>query len=176
VTHLPGKAGAAEAALLEHGHHHAETVTSGRLGRHVAGRGTGGDGTAEAPPALSAGPEPMPRAAAQPGRSPAMPVIPPRPPRAGPGAAAARQLVPASDAARWRASLRSADRARCCPARPLVIAVMPPASSQPHPTELLLCRHHYRAHMVALAMAGAAVYEADAVTPARAVAEPAPLS
>ena len=72
--------------------------------------------------------------------------------------------APPAGAAEWRASLRSASRACCCPARPAVIAVMPPS---PDPTGLLLCRHHYRMHRFALVAAYAAVYEADAVTPVR---------
>lgn len=57
----------------------------------------------------------------------------------------------------WRA-LRSADRACCCPAGPAVIVVLPPAPSRPHPTDLLLCRHHYRVSQKALAAAGAAAF------------------
>jgi hypothetical protein len=58
----------------------------------------------------------------------------------------------------WHA-LRMADRA-CCPARPAVIAVMPSTASRPHPTDLLLCGHHYRVSRQALA-AGAAVFSPD---------------
>jgi hypothetical protein len=60
--------------------------------------------------------------------------------------------------------LRAAQRAGhscCCPARPVVIAVMPPAPSRPHQTDLLLCGHHYRACRQALAAAGATVVDID---------------
>jgi hypothetical protein len=58
----------------------------------------------------------------------------------------------------WRA-LRTADRSCCCPARPAVIAVMPPAPGRDHPTELLLCGHHYRVSKSALAAAGADILD-----------------
>jgi hypothetical protein len=57
----------------------------------------------------------------------------------------------------WRA-LRTADRACCCPAKPAFAAVMPPAPGRDHPTELLLCGHHYRMSRSSLAAAGAAVF------------------
>lgn len=60
----------------------------------------------------------------------------------------------------WRAA-RRAGRSCCCAARPAVIAVMPPATDRPHPTELLLCGHHYRASRKALAAAGATVVDID---------------
>jgi hypothetical protein len=65
--------------------------------------------------------------------------------------------VPASS---WRA-FRTADRACCCSARPMVMAVMPPTADREHQTELLLCGHHYRASRSALAAAGAAVFDAE---------------
>ena len=52
-----------------------------------------------------------------------------------------------------------ADRACCCPARPVVTAIMPPAPGRPHPVDLLLCGHHFRVSQAALAAAGAAVYD-----------------
>jgi hypothetical protein len=58
----------------------------------------------------------------------------------------------------WRA-LRTASRACCCPARPVVVAVMPPAPGRDHPADLLLCGHHYRASRAALGRAGAAVFD-----------------
>jgi hypothetical protein len=58
----------------------------------------------------------------------------------------------------WRAA-RRADRACCCTARPVVIAVMPPARGRPHQTDLLLCGHHYRTSRLALTAAGAAVVD-----------------
>jgi hypothetical protein len=32
----------------------------------------------------------------------------------------------------------------CCPAPPAVRVVLPPTHTRPHPTDLLLCGHHYR--------------------------------
>jgi hypothetical protein len=61
----------------------------------------------------------------------------------------------------WRASLQRAGGACCCPARPTVVAIMPPVGGRTHPVDLLLCRHHGRAHAGALAAAGAAVLDAD---------------
>jgi len=52
-----------------------------------------------------------------------------------------------------------ADRACCCPARPVVTAIMPPAPGRPHAVDLLLCGHHFRVSRAALAAAGAAVYD-----------------
>ena len=59
--------------------------------------------------------------------------------------------------AELRETLAAAGRACCCPARPLVVAVIPPGAGLPHPTDLLLCGHHYRAGRDALRAAGAAV-------------------
>ena len=47
----------------------------------------------------------------------------------------------------------------CCPARPVVRAIMPPTAARPHRTELLLCGHHYRASCQALDAANATVTE-----------------
>jgi hypothetical protein len=52
-----------------------------------------------------------------------------------------------------------ADRACCCPARPVVTVIMPAAPGRPHPVDLLLCGHHFRASRAALTAAGAAVYD-----------------
>jgi hypothetical protein len=67
---------------------------------------------------------------------------------------------PAADAPAidWQA-FRTASRACCCPARPVVVAVMPPAPGRDHPTDLLLCGHHYRVSLAALSRAGAAVFD-----------------
>jgi hypothetical protein len=59
----------------------------------------------------------------------------------------------------WDA-FRTASRACCCPAKPVVVAVMPPAPGRDHPTDLLLCGHHYRKSCLALLAAGATVYDA----------------
>jgi hypothetical protein len=48
-------------------------------------------------------------------------------------------------------------RACCCPARPAVKVIMPPAPDRPRPVDLWLCEHHYRASIVALELAGAGV-------------------
>jgi hypothetical protein len=48
-------------------------------------------------------------------------------------------------------------RADCCPARPMVKVLMPPSPERPHPVDLWLCGHHYRASLVALQIAGARV-------------------
>jgi hypothetical protein len=52
-----------------------------------------------------------------------------------------------------------AERACCCPARPVVRAVMPATARRPEAVDLLLCGHHYRVGQVALLAAGAAVYD-----------------
>jgi hypothetical protein len=52
-----------------------------------------------------------------------------------------------------------ASRACCCPARPVVRVIMPPAAGRRHSVDLLLCGHHYRVSSQALAAAGAAVRE-----------------
>jgi hypothetical protein len=62
----------------------------------------------------------------------------------------------------WRAAQR-AGRACCCPAKPAVIAIMPPRRGRKHPTDLLLCGHHYRASRKVLAAAGATVLDLGGV-------------
>jgi hypothetical protein len=62
----------------------------------------------------------------------------------------------------WRAA-RHASRACCCPARPVVVAVIPPAPGRPRPTDLLLCGHHYRVARPALTVADAMVLDLDGV-------------
>jgi hypothetical protein len=54
-------------------------------------------------------------------------------------------------------ALWAAERACCCPAKPAVIAVLPPAPGRDHETDLLLCGHHYRASRDALEAAGATI-------------------
>ena len=54
----------------------------------------------------------------------------------------------------WQAAQR-AERSCCCPAKPVVIVIMPPAPGRAHQTDLLLCGHHYRVSRQALAAAGA---------------------
>ena len=65
---------------------------------------------------------------------------------------------PGKDGIDWRAAQR-ADRACCCPARPVVIAIMPPSADRPHQTELLLCGHHYHVSQRALRAAGATIVD-----------------
>jgi hypothetical protein len=67
---------------------------------------------------------------------------------------------PGAHAIDWH-SARLAARACCCSAKPAVIAVMPASASRPHPTDLLLCAHHYRASRHALDLAGARVLDLD---------------
>jgi len=63
------------------------------------------------------------------------------------------------------------DRACCCPARPVVTVIMPPAPGRPHPVDLLLCGHHFRVSQAALTAAGAAVYDDTGALIARGVSE-----
>jgi hypothetical protein len=56
-----------------------------------------------------------------------------------------------------------AERACCCPARPVVRVVMPVTASRPEPVDLLLCGHHYRVGQTALLAGGVAVYDARGV-------------
>ena len=62
----------------------------------------------------------------------------------------------------WRA-VRRAAHSCCCSARPAVVAVMPPGPGREHRTELLLCGHHYRASLAALAAAGAVVVDMSGI-------------
>jgi len=62
------------------------------------------------------------------------------------------------DSIDWRAA-RHAGRACCCPAKPAVIAVIPAKRGRSHPTDLLLCGHHYRLSRKSLAAAGATVLD-----------------
>ena len=45
----------------------------------------------------------------------------------------------------------------CCPATPVVRVVLPPTLVRPHPTDLLLCGHHYRVSRQRLAALNATV-------------------
>lgn len=51
------------------------------------------------------------------------------------------------------------DRACCCPAQPVVRAILPPTPERGHWVDLLLCGHHYRVSRRALAAAGASIYD-----------------
>jgi hypothetical protein len=52
----------------------------------------------------------------------------------------------------WRA-----DRACCCPAQPVIRAIIPPTPERRHSVDLLLCGHHYRVSRQALAAARARI-------------------
>ena len=62
----------------------------------------------------------------------------------------------------WRV-IRKAERACCCPAKPVVVAVMPPSAGRPNQTDLLLCGHHYRVSRQALRRAGAVILDINGV-------------
>ena len=49
----------------------------------------------------------------------------------------------------WPA-VRQANQSCCCIARPSVVVVLQPTYDRPHPTELLLCGHHFQRSRVAL--------------------------
>jgi hypothetical protein len=61
----------------------------------------------------------------------------------------------------WRQAVRPLDRACCCPAGPMFRIVMPATGGRGHPTDLLLCGHHYRVSRAALTAVGASVYDAS---------------
>ena len=42
----------------------------------------------------------------------------------------------------WPA-VRQANRSCCCIARPSIVIVLQPTQDRPHPTEVLLCGHHF---------------------------------
>jgi hypothetical protein len=73
--------------------------------------------------------------------------------------------------ATWSGPPRLADRSCCCPARPVVRVLIPPAAERPHPVDLLLCGHHYLTSRAALAAADAVAFDETG-----AVLEPAPTS
>jgi hypothetical protein len=77
----------------------------------------------------------------------------PRPAEAGP----ARAAAPGIDLR----TLTQAERSCCCPAKPAVIALMPPTSGRAERTDLLLCMHHFRASSRRLADVGATVLDAS---------------
>ena len=66
---------------------------------------------------------------------------------------------PGAAVAPWVADQSVPARACCCPGRPVAKVIMPPAPGRPHPVDLWLCGHHYRSSFVALAAAGARVYD-----------------
>jgi hypothetical protein len=68
--------------------------------------------------------------------------------------------------------LTVADRACCCPGRPVVTAVIPPGPGHPLPEGLLLCGHHYRVSCAALLAVGAEIYDKTGTRIAAAEGEP----
>jgi hypothetical protein len=60
----------------------------------------------------------------------------------------------------WRAA-RRAERSCCCPAKPRVIAILPPTADRSQPADLLLCWHHYRASRQAILAADAMLVGID---------------
>jgi hypothetical protein len=73
----------------------------------------------------------------------------------------AHDASPASDSLHQAEPGWVLEMACCCPARPAVRVVMPAAPDRPHPAELLLCGHHYRACRESLIGARASVYDRD---------------
>jgi hypothetical protein len=71
----------------------------------------------------------------------------------------------AAYAATRRRALELADRACCCPARPVVMAIMPMTSAEGEPIDLLLCAHHYRLSRQGLAAAGAVAFDSRGLPP-----------
>jgi hypothetical protein len=69
------------------------------------------------------------------------------------------QAIAAQDHTIEVSAARRAERACCCTAKPMIVALMPPAPGRPHTTDLLLCGHHYRLSRRALAAAGAVIAE-----------------
>jgi hypothetical protein len=67
------------------------------------------------------------------------------------------------------------DKACCCPARPVVSVVLPATAQRPHPTELLLCAHHYRVSRKKLDTLGASVHQLPGTPPDVAANLPADL-
>lgn len=60
-----------------------------------------------------------------------------------------------------RTALARADRSCCCPAKPVVMTIMPMTTALGEPIELFLCGHHYRVSRRALAEIGAIVFDGD---------------
>jgi hypothetical protein len=52
------------------------------------------------------------------------------------------------------------DKACCCPARPVVMVILPATATRSFPADLLLCGHHFRVNDGALRAAGALAYDA----------------
>jgi hypothetical protein len=65
--------------------------------------------------------------------------------------------TPPEDQADWSRPHDLGDRACCCPGRPVVRVLIPPAPARPRSVDLLLCGHHYRTSCAALAATGAVI-------------------
>jgi hypothetical protein len=74
------------------------------------------------------------------------------------GAQQAAEAADVLDSIDWASVLAGAERACCCSARPIVVAVFPPQDGRSRPVDLLLCGHHYRACRTELANAGAVIH------------------
>lgn len=59
----------------------------------------------------------------------------------------------------WFGPPRIAERNCCCPARPVVLALIPPVSERRHSVDLLLCGHHYLSSKATLSVVGAVVMD-----------------
>jgi hypothetical protein len=79
--------------------------------------------------------------------------------RKTPPAEAAVQQPAEEPVAVFTPAARHSGRACCCAALPAVIAVLAPSASRPSATDLLLCGHHYRASLAALAARGATILD-----------------
>jgi hypothetical protein len=82
----------------------------------------------------------------------------PRFPLRGQGKSAPQAVGPLSELNLTVPAYRE-DRACCCPAQPVIRAIMPSVPRRPYPVDLLLCGHHYRICRQALIVAGASVYD-----------------
>ena len=72
------------------------------------------------------------------------------------GAAAGKDEMPSECAAPFSVT----DQACCCPARPVVMVILPATATRPFPADLLLCGHHFRVNERAPRAAGALACDA----------------
>lgn len=75
-----------------------------------------------------------------------------------------RDPVPGSERATgvidWPA-VRRANQSCCCIARPSVVVVLQPTHDRPHPTEVLLCGHHFERSRPTLLASRALAFSLD---------------
>ena len=83
----------------------------------------------------------------------------PKFPRRGGGVSAPETRSPPPDLSQLTMAANREDRACCCPAQPVVRAIMPPTPQRSYPVDLLLCGHHYRVSRRALTGTGASIYD-----------------